>query len=835
MKIGRVSFVIAAACLLLFLIGGLVNAQGSANQFDLAIAAIDAQPATASIGDEVTIFVTYENLLPTALPEDMPFDLVVTITDAVSREVVDQCRREVDFSALGSTEPDYQVTVPVCKITLQNPNTYLLRAEFVKAGDSIPEGPYSILPGDSDGSNNGQLSTIIPAAAVQPGALPGDIARIFAGLAIFFAVMALVAVGTEVVIDSLKVGVGLKRKVTSMEALERMEKYLPGELAVLSVSAASREQFKRMMQEMRKTLTSTLQCVSDDSALRRQVGESEFGEAYRQAEGLLLDNGDISQQNLYKVKKQLFNFTNQVSNLLENQLHARSDLVQPLRDQLAQEVSIFDGQNPQEFLKELFETLQDIHFWSVQIADGWLEEQQEVLFDRSSTAVLSHFDSDVRPILIGVGFTSESIKQVENELASRLRIVETGVSQTTDTFVSSVRNVLDAVEMRRFETQSPSRKLWRILRSWRGGLFPPANARGMLIPSVVFAFLALYFVWLFGLSSPSSALTGIIANLLPGIANLSWLPWFLLFFAAAFVFVLILTLIWKSMDKDYPWFVGIYGTTALSLIIAFFVVAVIWILQPDSSSRVSGQLDLLTFIQPWWSWLTIFAVIFLIMFLVVGQIGKIVFERLVRSAVEGGQIADDRHQLNWATTLHKVETLWNLLRHGFDITEVDPESFKLPESISSYEKLSQLTGQKDFQFSAETTAQFIMQRTDQQRDEETSRLRILRVISIMIGLILAYVLQIDVLKLLSEAFPGVLENLNLVVITGDALHQWRSWLPPEKAITVGIILTGFAASAGSAFWHDRLDKLQAAKKGAQAAATLLSQASQVANSIEENS
>ena len=44
-------------------------------------------------------------------------------------------------------------------------------------------------------------------------------------------------------------------------------------------------------------------------------------------------------------------------------------------------------------------------------------------------------------------------------------------------------------------------------------------------------------------------------------------------------------------------------------------------------------------------------------------------------------------------------------------------------------------------------------------------------------------------------------------------------------------LTAFAASAGSAFWHDRLDKLQASKKGAQAAATLLNQASQVAETV----
>ena len=127
-----------------------------------------------------------------------------------------------------------------------------------------------------------------------------------------------------------------------------------------------------------------------------------------------------------------------------------------------------------------------------------------------------------------------------------------------------------------------------------------------------------------------------------------------------------------------------------------------------------------------------------------------------------------------------------------------------------------------------------MQRTDQQRDEETSRLRILRVLSIVVGLIIAYSLQIDVLDLLGEAFPDILDQLNWTIVSGETLHAWRSWLPADKAITVGIVLTAFAASAGSAFWHDRLDQLQASKKGAQAAAQFLTQASQIVDSTKSN-
>jgi hypothetical protein len=429
-----------------------------------------------------------------------------------------------------------------------------VRAEFVKEGEEPDQGPYNLIAGDADAGNNGELSTIVPTVIVSDDNLPAELARIFAGLAIFFAVMALVAAGTEVVIDTLKVGVGLKRKVTTMEALERMEKYLPGQLAALSVSAASREQFKRMAREMRQTLDTTLVGVTDAVTLRNQVANGEFGEAYRQAEELLPDNGEMSQQDIYKLKKQLFSFANRMTNTLENQLQVKPEAVQPMRDQLAQEISLFDGQNPGDFVESLFETLQETHFWAVQIADGWLQEQEEVLFDRNSTAVMAHFETEVRPVLEGIGFSTASVDQAQRELASRLRIVETGVSQTTDTFVSSVKNVLDAVELRRFETQSPSRKAWRILRSWYGGVFPPVRLRGIMEPSLILSGLALYVTWLGRLINSTTSVTRYIENRILGSESFPWLPWFLLFFAVSYLLIFLLTLFRKARNKsDQPW------------------------------------------------------------------------------------------------------------------------------------------------------------------------------------------------------------------------------------------------------------------------------------------
>jgi hypothetical protein len=344
--------------------------------------------------------------------------------------------------------------------------------------------------------------------------------------------------------------------------------------------------------------------------------------------------------------------------------------------------------------------------------------------------------------------------------------------------------------------------------------------------------LALYVTWLGHWLNKANTATQYIEQQLLGFESFPWLSWFLLFWAISYGLIFLLTIYRKARKKmDQPWFRGIYGATALAILTGLFLLFIVWLLQADPASRATGQLDLFGWIQPWWSLLVLFSLVVLGLLLITGQFAKFIYDRLVRSAVRDGRLVEDQQLLNGATTLRRIETLWNLVRFGFDVTKVNPQNFGQAESVSTYEDLSAVNGQPKFEFSAETTAQFIMVRTDQQRDEETSRLRILRVMSIVVGLAIAYLLQIDVLDLLGEAFPGALESLNVTFVSGETLHAWRSWLPADKDVTVGIILTAFAASAGSAFWHDRLDKLQASKKGAQAAAMLLNQASQVADTV----
>jgi len=81
--------------------------------------------------------------------------------------------------------------------------------------------------------------------------------------------------------------------------------------------------------------------------------------------------------------------------------------------------------------------------------------------------------------------------------------------------------------------------------------------------------------------------------------------------------------------------------------------------------------------------------------------------------------------------------------------------------------------------------------------DERKRITILRVVSAIIGVVLAFLLKIDTFDLLIDLFPTDAQTL----------------LSSAEANFGGMLLTGLAASAGSSFWHDQLGKVRALKEG----------------------
>jgi hypothetical protein len=115
-----------------------------------------------------------------------------------------------------------------------------------------------------------------------------------------------------------------------------------------------------------------------------------------------------------------------------------------------------------------------------------------------------------------------------------------------------------------------------------------------------------------------------------------------------------------------------------------------------------------------------------------------------------------------------------------------------------------------------TIAKTLLEREEKHQDEEISRVRIIRIISIFIGTYLALNLKIDAAAYLNYALPGITAQINSVNFN---LHDL--WYVLPEGLTVGIILTGLAASAGSKFWRDLLGRLQAARGQAEEAARLV--------------
>jgi len=107
-----------------------------------------------------------------------------------------------------------------------------------------------------------------------------------------------------------------------------------------------------------------------------------------------------------------------------------------------------------------------------------------------------------------------------------------------------------------------------------------------------------------------------------------------------------------------------------------------------------------------------------------------------------------------------------------------------------------------------------------EKNLEKQRILRLRLISVVFGTFLAYILQVDSADLLKDLFP---ENANFLYLTlisqNSALFTWigNVFRIPLFDLTAGVILTGLAASAGSGFWHDQLARLQAVKGSVEAA------------------
>ena len=776
---------------------------------------------------------------------------------------------------------------------------------------------------------NATTSALINVAS----ALPAGVANLFAGLGMFAAIMAIIAVGTEVVIDSLRVALGMKSKVTAMQAYKKLNAQLPGQLTSLGVSADDIATFQRHAKQVGQVASQAESLAEVQKKLRDGQFASAFTDVLSQWD---LDNGRyplgdltaIVQQAISKqmsemaldpqaqqaieasladyiatqdwtnddaptavgkllkhletkppqdVKPEIINDLVAVQETITNSLLAIAAirLQQVLRvtavgqtrnllqianlppkkiEEFAQLVGAqIDKINPQQLTMDNLLNGLALVFTQQgqQISLAWLEKQSQHLLITTKTRSLQLFDTELTPLLASFGLNSAPYRE---EFTDLMNVLDTKAHLEVNAHLDGLRNLLLAVEARRNDVQSPGRKLWRGIRNssfpiWAVVLGPvPLLASLPYIFSLerlvaqlaaAFAFfsaglvvawaiqgVALYLGRRMILADENASLLSAILGPIPTILSIfiilqldqQWLQ--LTVFLALFILGLLIA--WgiqllKFNQIENPHKISSDTSDDLrelkrgmlnpsmkqSRIMLKRAIVITDILQrpfTDNAQlkqiikKVADTHEISeTAVTRWY----------------------IYFMRNKQESMEDRlqQIADKPLRLPWwfqygwflfslGDVFSWLETHWNfMLRRDNEMGQMSEAIKRQIESIDPT-----------------NLAAILQEREDHHRDEESSRVRWFRLISIVVGTVLALLLQIDAARLLDAVVPGISSQINIFAIN---MHDLWEWFPLGVILTPGIILTGFAASAGSAFWHDQLDRLQAAKKSSEKTAQIV--------------
>ena len=449
-------------------------------------------------------------------------------------------------------------------------------------------------------SNTTAITTTTGTGGVAGNAASGldKLSEMLGALGLFSALMVVLALGTEVMIDALKFFVGLKSKPASLDSLKTFADELPGQLDGLGLSNESMDKVKQLAADMQVALKP----IPPTQQITQKVKDGDLKGAF----DLLNSSGDMA-----AVKKSL---DTGLSTLI-----ARWGVSpEQTKSLVAKTLILMGNPTPQQAQAQILDSLQQV---APLIVQTWAEGNTQAIATAGHDALVQRFDQDIVPDLEKLGLNAQAIQAIRGQLAVTINQLST---QST-VYLQSVQNLMQAVENRRNEMQSPLRKLWRKLRKY------------------------------------------------PGLGRVL--------------------------------------------------------------SKIEGA----------YNWIT------------------------QRQPARGRRVGESK-------------TVPVLTATGL--------------------------------------AKYLLETDSQHKDEEASRLRILRIIAVLVGTYLAYILNVDALKILAGAGGASFSFLDRI--------NFMIRIPGIVELPAGIILSGLAASAGSAFWHDQLEKLQVAKKATTQAQKIVETVQQAA-------
>ena len=712
----------------------------------MAITELTFAPTSPRVGDPVVFTVMLSPSTSVTSTTQIAAGTVSTLElhafakEQNNRNVALNCADGVSQKLIDQTTP---ITYPLaCRVTFPAEGDYRLVVTLTQ---------YLTPTGIQTSTFTQQSFVVSPYAT----ALPDQVARLFASFGLFAAIMVVMALATEVIIDNLKVALGLKSKVTAMDAFKDMERLLPGKLANLGVGAADQERVQIVIND----LTHTLASAGTVSSAFQTVANGNLADILKTvSQTSVLDQTILSQ-----IKPRVTQAWSIVKTEVDK-LGLPPEILDPWVKAVSDKIDTLSTGTVVDYLNVIASEIQKLgHGALANWLNGMLGNGKPV------DEVLGLFDSQVAKMLEAIGWTKEQIKVSRNKLAISLKTIVSEPLLAAQTYVKSLDELLQGVEDRRYATQSPLRKLWRRLRRGKFGTL----AISLLVGIVIALFLLISWgkndsfdfqpkldfmksAWLLVFVISFWPILGTVWG---GIQELRWLLKWLYLKAPALIQV---PVNFVGNFKLGNWLLNTWykQTDLVFSIFSSFVITIILTLSKNNwLDLVKGTGGLAFGICIW----VVFAVTWGLL-----------------------QVLGYKRVLIVQTKVHTVTT---------------------PESVAKTMLLS----------------------SDKHRDEEDSRLRWLRVLAAFIGTVLAYLLQVDATKVLATAIPGISNVVNLVIIKGPALHKFWSVFSDVNDLTPGIILTGLAASAGSAFWHDQLDRLQATKNSAEQAMALVNKAKGIAS------
>lgn len=290
----------------------------------------------------------------------------------------------------------------------------------------------------------------------EPVTLAEGLTQIFAVLGLYIVTMFTMAIGTEIMVDVVKIGIGLKSKPTARDTMAAYKDLLPGSLESLGASVKMQQEFAAHL----AALETVLQPVKKAEDFLMDVRQGEIGKAVQTVltavnAGTIPSEAEAKQWIIAQMHDGIHNLTNRLElpATLAHMLDTR------VRDTLTQLVEI----NSMQLLSRAVNVLQGN---LAELVVAWTRQQIGTVSATTSQLLKERYYSQLRLQLEGFGLSREELQAIDSWLSYLLQALEKDgqINREVEIYLSSLTELLQGVETQRDLLSSPARRFWRWLR-----------------------------------------------------------------------------------------------------------------------------------------------------------------------------------------------------------------------------------------------------------------------------------------------------------------------------------------------------------------------------------